>query len=554
MPTLAAAHSHLGNSLHANRQFDDAVAAYREAIALRPEDAESHFGLGNALREKGHMDQALAAYQRAVAIHPNLPEGHNNIGNAFYEMGRLDEAVAAFGRAITIRPDYPEAFSNLGNTLRDKCELDDALAAYRQAIALKPDFHEAHSNLVYLLHYHPGFDAAAIGREHRQFDHQQAARFSGSIEPFTNDRTAERRLRIGYVSPDLCEHPVGRFLLPLLACHDHARFEIFAYSDVAAPDDLTRQLQGYTDRWQSVLGRSDEQAAQQIRDDQIDILVDLTMHMNCNRMLLFARRPAPVQVTYLAYCSTTGLSAIDYRLSDRYLDPPGGDPSVYSEETVRLADCYWCYQPVYSPDVAPPPAIALGHITFGCLNSFSKVSELTLSIWAKLLRLIPTAELLIHAHQGSHRQRVQAWLEREGIESKRLRFAAKRPLAAYLCIYNEIDIALDTLPYGGGTTTCDALWMGVPTVSMVGKTAVGRGGSTILSNVGLTELVADTQEGYLQIAVTLAQDLPRLETLRRGMRQRMQDSPLMDGPQFANNMEAAYLFMWQRWCKGGDRH
>jgi predicted O-linked N-acetylglucosamine transferase (SPINDLY family) len=299
------------------------------------------------------------------------------------------------------------------------------------------------------------------------------------------------------------------------------------------------------------VGLSDTEAADLIRQDRIDVLVDLTMHMAQNRLLIFARKPAPVQVTYLAYCSTTGLETIDYRLSDPYLDPLGQDESCYSEQTLRLPQTYWCYQmdlPI--PEAGPLPAAAAGHITFGCLNNFCKVSEPALAVWTRLLRAMPNSQLLLHAHEGSHRQRLQQRMEREGIESSRVRFVGFKPAEEYFDLYRQIDIALDTFPYGGGTTTCDALWMGVPVVSLVGKTAVGRGGLSILSNVGLPELAARSEDEYVRIASDLASDLPRLSDLRSTLRQRMGQSPLMDAPRFARNMEAAYRQMWRGWCAG----
>jgi predicted O-linked N-acetylglucosamine transferase (SPINDLY family) len=268
-------------------------------------------------------------------------------------------------------------------------------------------------------------------------------------------------------------------------------------------------------------------------------------------MLVFARKPAPVQVTYLAYCSSTGLESIDYRLSDPYLDEPGMDESIYSERTIRLPQSYWCYEPIPRiPGIGPPPALERGFVTFGSLNNFCKVSEPALGAWAKLLRAVPTSQLLLHAHQGNHRQRVADRLEREGIEPTRIRFAGFMPTQQYFELYRGIDIALDTFPYGGGTTTCDGLWMGVPAVSLAGKTGVGRGGLSILSNIGLPELVADSEEAYVRIAAELARDLPRLSNLRRTLRQRMENSPLMDAAGFARNVEQAYRGMWRTWCEG----
>jgi predicted O-linked N-acetylglucosamine transferase (SPINDLY family) len=341
---------------------------------------------------------------------------------------------------------------------------------------------------------------------------------------------------------------VARFLLPLLANHDHQAVEVFAYAQVPVPDEMTQRLRSQTDAWRSLVGLSDDQAAELIRQDRIDILVDLAMHTSGNRLLVFARKPAPVQVTYLAYAGSSGLNTMDYRLSDPYLDPPGGDESAYIEQTIRLPDTYWCYRPVVDLPLQPPPSVEKGFVTFGCLNNFCKMNEALLGLWAQALRAVPHSRLLLHAHEGSHRQRVLEYLQREGIERSRVNFAGKMPTEAYFGLYQSIDIALDTYPYGGGTTTCDALWMGVPVVSLAGKTAVSRAGLSILSNIGLPELVASTSEQYVSVAVELANDLRRLQESRSTLRQRMEVSPLMDATNFARGIETAYRRMWRAWC------
>jgi predicted O-linked N-acetylglucosamine transferase (SPINDLY family) len=400
------------------------------------------------------------------------------------------------------------------------------------------------------MQFHPAYDARAMANVHRLWNHQHAEPLRQFVRPHLNDRGPGRRLKVGYVSPDLRRHPVGRYLLPLLAHHDKNQVEVFAYTQVPVPDDVTRQLRSHTGHWRDLAGCSDEQTAQLIRDDKIDILVDLTMHMARNRLLVFARKPAPVQVTYLAYCSTTGLEAIDYRLSDPYMDPPEMDESVYSERTMRLPDCYWCYQPIIAaPEFGPLPALEQGHITFGCLNNFCKVSEPTLAAWAKILQAVPNSQLLIHAPEGGSRQRVQERLKGDGIAPRRVQFAGFVPIESYFDLYHRIDMALDTFPCGGGTTTCDALWMGVPVVSLLGQTAVGRGGLSILSNIGLPELVARSEDEYVRIAAELAHDLPRLSHLRSTLRPRMERSPLMNAPRFARNVEFAYRQMWRQWCE-----
>jgi predicted O-linked N-acetylglucosamine transferase (SPINDLY family) len=294
---------------------------------------------------------------------------------------------------------------------------------------------------------------------------------------------------------------------------------------------------------------SDEQLADAIRQDQIDILVDLTMHMAKGRLLVFARKPAPVQVTYLAYCGTTGLRVMDYRLTDPYLDPPGDSERCYSEQSVWLPETYWCYRPtIEAPPVNGLPALLAGGVTFGCLNNFCKVTAPTLAAWRRLLQAVPGSRLLVHSHPGKHRDRVRDFFTQEGVSPERVTFAGKLPITDYFRTYARIDVALDPFPYGGGTTSCDALWMGVPVVSLAGQTAVGRGGLSILSNLGLTDLVARDCEQYVRIAADLANNLPRLGELRATLRARMQNSPLMDTPRFAGNIEAAYRAMWQRWC------
>jgi predicted O-linked N-acetylglucosamine transferase (SPINDLY family) len=470
------------------------------------------------------------------------------------DVGQLDGAVAAYRQAIRLKPDYALAHGNLGNALKDMGQLEEAVASFREAIRLKPDFAEAHSNLIYALHFHPGYDARMIHEEHRHWSRQFAEPLKKLIGAHGNSREPERALRIGYVSPDFRDHPVGRFLVSLLAAHDRERFEVFCYSDVRRPDRFTELLRRHARQWRQTAGVTDEGMAQLVQEDRIDVLVDLTMHMAGNRMLLFARKPAPVQVTYLAYCSTTGLETMDYRLTDPHLDPPGMNDEYYSEKTVRLPETYWCY-PVHeqSPPVGPPPGRSAGEVTFGCLNNFCKVSPETLELWIQLLRAAPKSKLILQAGEGSHRQRVWDLLEHGGIDPGRLKFVGRVPLWEYFKRYDQIDVGLDPFPCNGGTTTCDALWMGVPVVSLAGRTAVGRGGVSILANVGLPELIAQTPDEYVQIAAELAGDLPRLGELRRTLRGRMQGSPLMDAPRFARNIEAAYRQMWRSWCKqGGD--
>jgi predicted O-linked N-acetylglucosamine transferase (SPINDLY family) len=550
-PDFAQAHNNLGIALKNQRKLDEAVASYHRALELKPDFAQAHNNLGIALKEQGKLDEAVARHRRALELLPNYVEAHNSLGVALKEQGKLDEAVACWRRALQLKPDYAELYCLIGFAVKDQGKLDEAVACYRRAIELKPDYARAHSNLVYTQMFCPGCDAQTIYEEHCRWNLAHAAPLAKFIQPHLNDRSPERRLRIGYVSPNFASHPVGRFLLPLLESHDRGSFEIFCYASVDMPDAMTDRCRAHADVWRDVLGSSDEQVAEGVRQDRIDILVDLTMHMRNNRLLVFARKPAPVQVTYLAYCGTTGLGTMDYRLTDPYLDPPGQDERFYCEQSIHLPETYWCYRPaIETPAVNALPALAAGHITFGSLNNFCKATPPAIDAWSRLLQAVPRSRLLLHARAGSHRGGLLDVLSERGISAERVEFFDIQPMADYFGVYRRIDVALDPFPYGGGTTTLDALWMGVPVVSLAGQTAVGRGGLSILSNLGLPELVAHDAEQYVRIAAELAADLPRLSDLRATLRQRMQRSSLMDAPRFARNIEAAYREMWRRWCVG----
>jgi len=503
-----------------------------------------------ALKDRGQLDEAIAAFRQTIALKPNFPEAHSNLGVALKDRGQLDEAIAAFRQTIVLKPDFTEAHYNLGIALKDKGQVEEAIAAYRQAIALRPNYPEAHSDLVYTLHFHPGFDVRAIAGEHRCWNQQHAEPLRQFIQPHPNDRTPERRLRIGYVSPDFREHVVGYNVLPFLADHNARDFEIFCYAQVASPDTLTERFRASAEHWRSTVGLTDEVFAAQIREDGIDILVDLTLHMGRNRLLVFARKPAPVQVTFAGYPGSTGLNTIDYRLSDPFLDPSGMDESIYSEQTVRLPHSFWCYDPLDGGDlpVNALPAQANGFITFGCLNNFCKINDAVLRLWARVLHTVPSSRLLLLAPEGSHRQHTLDVLGQQGVARERVAFVCQQPRRKYLELYQRIDLGLDTLPYNGHTTSLDSFWMGVPVVTLVGQTIVGRAGLSQLMNLKLPELIAQTPEQFVQVAAALAKDLPRLTELRSTLRQRMERSPLMDAPRFARNIEAAYREMWRQWC------
>jgi predicted O-linked N-acetylglucosamine transferase (SPINDLY family) len=547
-PNDAAYHLNLALALQARGDLDSAIASFSKAIQIRPDLVEAHHNLGKALRQQGNYDQAAVVLREAIALNPEHAESHNTLGLVLRAQSKLSDAAAEYARALQIRPDYPDALNNLGNVLREQAKLDEAIACYDRAIALRPDDAMIHSNKIYTLHDHPDYDAATILQEHRQWNLRHAKHLREDVT-FPNDPSPHRRIRIGYVSPDFRNHPVGRFLLPLFDHHNHESVEVYCYHDAPADDAVTQRLRSRADVWRSTVGIPHDKFATLVRQDRIDILVDLTMHMAHNRLLAFARKPAPVQVTYLAYCSTTGLDAIDYRLTDPYLDPPGHGDENYSEKSIRLPRTYWCYEPIASPPLSAPPSIETGHVTFACLNNFCKVTSPTLKAWRQLLQAVPRSRLFLHAKEGDHQQRVRDLFANDGIDPQRLIFAGYKPVDQYLQSYNQIDIALDPFPCAGGTTTCDALWMGVPIVTLAGHTAVGRSGFSILSNINLPDLIAISSEQYVQIAANLAADEARLKILRSDLRKRMTLSPLMDGHQFAKDIENAYRCMWKQWCE-----
>jgi predicted O-linked N-acetylglucosamine transferase (SPINDLY family) len=542
---VAEVHNNLGNTLWRRGRVDDAIAAFRRAIQLKPGAPQPFNNLGAVLSGAGRLDEALIALRRALELLPDYPSAHNNLGNTLWHAGRLDEASSALERALALKPDFADAHNNLGNVRKDQGRLDEALASFRRARELEPDDARAASNLLFNLHAHPDQDAQSLLAEHRQWALRYAAPLATQVQPHPNDRTPDRRLRIGYVSPDLRAHPVGQLLRSLLAHHDHQRFEIIAYADVRTPDDLTRELKSLTDEWNDTVGLGDAELAGRIRSDRIDILVDLALHTAGNRMLVFARKPAPVQVTMFGLPATTGLDTIDYRLTDPYLDPPGATDADYSEQSIRLPHSFWIFQP---PDDAPPvgtlPAEKNGFVTFGCLNQFAKVSRPALGLWLKILQTLPDARLVIQSQPGSHRALLHAIFQHGGVAAERIALVAKAPRRDYFHRFLNLDLGLDPFPYNGHTSTLDALWMGVPVVTLAGRTAVGRGGVSTLSNLGLTELIAHTPAQYVDIAVAWARDLPRLAALRKELRERMRVSPLTDARQFAADVEAAFRQMW----------
>jgi predicted O-linked N-acetylglucosamine transferase (SPINDLY family) len=471
----------------------------------------------------------------------------NNLSCLWRTLGRIDDAARILRSGVDRNPRHPALYNNLGNVLKDAGELDEAIDCYRQAVALAPTDAATHSNLVYALSFQ-ALEGKTILDECRRWNDRHAAPLRPEDRPYPHDHSPHRRLRIGYVSPDFRDHCQTLFTVPLFSRANHEEFEIVCYSSVERPDDYTRRIAGYADVWREVRPLDDAALCETIRDDRIDILVDLTMHMANGRPLLFARKPAPIQVAWLAYPGTTGIGAMDYRFTDGRLDPPGYE-AQYTERTIRLPDSFWCYDPLApEPGVNPLPALARGFLTLGCLNNPCKLTDYTLRLWGGVMRMLPDAHLRLMSPAGTHRQRLLQRLAAQNIAAGRVSFVPFRPRADYLRTYHDIDLGLDTFPYNGHTTSLDSFWMGVPVVTRIGQTCVGRAGLSQLFHLNLLELTAETDEAFISTAVALANDRPRLAALRQTLRARLTRSPLMDAKRFVQNIESVYRRIWQDYC------
>lgn len=557
-PDYAVAYFNLGVALTGQDKSDEAIAAYRQAIGINSDLVEAHVNLGNLLSGLGKLDEAAAAYRRASEIEPDSVAAHYNLGNALKDQGRLDDAATAYRRAISINSNHAEAHANLAIVLMWQGKHDAALTEYRQAIAIEPDSAEIYSNYLLCLNYSDTETPESLFAAHRDWE-KRYVRSSPQPQAYSNNRTIGRRLKIGYVSPDLRSHSVAYFFEPLLRRHDRQAVEVFCYAEVIRPDAVTARLQRLADHWLSIVGLSDDELTKRIKADGIDILVDLAGHTAWNRLAVFARKPAPLQVTWLGYANTTGLTAMDYRLVDAVTDPVGRADACASETLLRLTDGFLCYGGSEgSPEPADPPCLTTGIITFGSFNNPAKVSPATFGAWAKLLLRLPQARLLLKgkpfADAATCALSLAQFAER-GVSAERIELLSWFPSGVdHLALYDRVDVALDPFPYNGTTTTCEALWMGVPLVTFMGDRHSGRVGASLLSQIGLNNWIAHSIDEYVEIAVALAENRTRLHELRRSLRLRMAASSLCDEQSFARRMEDSFRIIWQRWCEAPDHN
>lgn len=540
-PAFAEAYGNLGDIRLKQRRWDEAGNCYDRVIALLPDSFRAYFGKGLALGGKGLFPEAIENYRKALGIKPDFADAHAALAFALRNLGRFREAVAANEAALRFKPDYPAVLCELGNFLLVRGFVDEALAKFRQALKCDPASAVAHSNLLYAMHFLDTYSPVDILAESRKWDQQHA------LAPFARHAPAGNSpLRIGYVSPDFKDHVIKYFFEPLLAAHDRSKFRIFCYAEVAVPDAVTRRLEGLADCWTNTVGMPDRDLAERIVADGIDILVDLAGHTGDNRLRLFTLKPAPVQVAWLGYPGTTGLRAMDYRISDQIADPEGVTDGFHTETVVRVKDGFLCYSPPpHVPGVSPLPALDRGWITFGSFNNLAKITPAVLALWAKLLKRVPDSHLVLKNKLFADemtRQHCLGPLAAEGIDPARIRLLPHaRSVWDHLTCYREMDIALDPFPYNGTTTTCESLLMGVPVIALAGNHHVARVGASLLSQIGMDEFVADTPDDYVAKAARLAHDLERLSHIRQTLRKRMAASVLCDAAAFARRMEDAFL-------------
>ncbi len=564
------------------RKFSEAIDPLLRAVQLRGDFAMAQFNLALAYSGLGQVDRAIANYQLVLERNPNFALGWEGLGRLLLDQKQyagaavalsrmvalaptetgcrlqamahgglddLDSAVAATEMGVKLAPQSADAHAALGNELRWTGELSRAIEEFRTALQLNPQHQAAHSNLVYTLLADDTLSPKQILDAHVEWDRQQTAGIT-PLRPAMNSRDPDRRLRIGYVSNNFRNQAVSSFVLPIVKHHDHVAMEVFCYSDLETPDEITREYESLADHWRQVSGWNDEQLAKKIREDRIDILVELTGHIGSGRLRMLAYKPAPIQISYIGYQGTTGVSAVDYVLTDEWTDPIGTSEANYVETPWRLPETFFVYQPPGdAPMVDPLPAKSNGFITFGCLNAVWKATAQSVKLWSRVLSQVPHSKItLLTTRCRKTNDRLIEQFARGGIAADRVQLVYRSTAGQYLRRYGGIDIALDPVPFLGHTTTCDAGWMGCPTVSLAGQIYAHRFGGSVMRNLGLADLVTETENEYVAAATGLANDLDRLAKIRATLRFTMQDSIITDGPRFTKNLEQAYRSMWRKWC------
>ena len=467
----------LGVIAHQAGKYDLAAEYISRAISQDPAQAEFHYNLALARQEHGKRVEAVNGYWRVFQLNPGFSSALNNLGNVLRQQGQIDEVVCCYRQVLQHQLDNDMTLCNLVRALEDQVQAENALASFQQALQQQPDNASTHSSLLFAMQYLADVNPDELQAAHISWDARHGQPLMHLQRPFANDRDPERSLRVGFVSPDLGYHPVGIFLALVLEHLNRERFQTFCYSNRPRPDGQTERIRLAADVWREIRQLADDELADQIRRDQIDILFDLTGHTDDNRLPVFARKPAPVQITWMGYVGTTGLTAMDYLLADRFHVPADAEPD-YQEHILRLPDGYLCYEPLdYATDVGPLPALSAGHVTFGCFNNPCKVNQNVLAVWADLLSRLPSSHLVL-MYKGFDQEeigrRIKEILREHNVDIERVDLLGNTTYVEHLASYNCIDVVLDPFPYSGGLTTCEALWMGVPVVTCPGSTFAGR--------------------------------------------------------------------------------
>jgi predicted O-linked N-acetylglucosamine transferase (SPINDLY family) len=559
-PNYAKANNNLGIALERQGKTDEAICCFRDALRMEANYAEAYYNLGNALEGRSQWEEVVDCYRKALHWRPHFAEAHNNLGSVLLKLGYTNEASVHLQEAIRLNPNHARYHFNLGCAYLEQGHLHQGVARFEETLRLEPGLAAAQSNRLLCLNCDPNTEPDALFEEHRRWGQMQELTYSpmrtqgpsdwtASAPDALTDCNSERRLRVGYVSPDFRFHPVTRYLETVLANHDLRHVEVFCYAEVFRPDAVTTRLQRLVQNWRVTRGLTDAEVAQRIRNDRIDILVDLAGHTANNRLCVFAYKPAPVQVAWLGYMNTSGLTSMDYRLTDAMLDPPE-EPIRDTEQLVRLPNGMCCFTaPLDAPEVAPLPALKRRHLTFGSLHGLLKVNAVVLDMWAHVLKAVPTARLLMFHHNlvPTLQDHIRQQLLARGIADGRLDLREGSCKAGYLGIYNEIDVSLDTFPCTGGVTTCESLWMGVPMLSLCGKRPASRNSAALLMRVGLTDWIVHSPELYVAQAARAASNLESLAQLRAGLRT-LTRGRLCDGQRFTRELEDVYRRMWRRRC------
>jgi predicted O-linked N-acetylglucosamine transferase (SPINDLY family) len=548
-PDFFQAHVNLSEACRILGDDSAAIQQLSSALKLKPDFYAGHNALGVLLQKKDDYKGAVAAFKKAIEYKPDFAEAYYNLGNCLRDVEKFDEAIACFRMASTLDPSCIEALSNLGEALQTTGRIDEAVQRFEAVIRIAPQSAMAFSNYLLTLNYLPSYGPKLLYEQHKRFD-AAFGRTQDTSTKFANDCSPLRKLKIGYVSADFRNHPVSYFLEPFFSYCNKADFEIFCYSGARTQDAKTALFKRLSDHWTDVFDMTDTDFAATIRAHGIDILVDLSGHSADNRLPVFAQKAAPLQVTYLGYPNTSGLSAMDYRMTDGICDPPG-EPVAHSEKLMRLSPCFCCYCP---PQNAPAPGEVpfrqTGVVTFGSTHTLARLNDALLDLWAGLLSKIPSSRLLIMRTtlKGSGLDRVYKRFESRSVDRNRLVIQNTVPAGGHLAVYRDVDVFLDSFPWSGHTSACEALWMGVPVVTLRGDRHAGRMVASILSCLDMKDCIAGTKEEYLSVAREMAANIDNLETLRATLRDRMINSPLCDGQTFTANLEEAYVAMWREYC------